>query len=367
MVGNNFGTVFKTTTFGESHGRALGCIVDGCPAGMALNEKDIQAELDLRKPGQTAGSTFRLEGDECEILSGVFEGKTTGTPIGILVKNEAGQSGDYDKIAKAFRPGHADFSFYSKFGFRDWRGGGRSSGRETVARVAAGAVAKKILGLKGIKILGRVVEAAGVKEKPFEITQSNFDSILLKTRQSLVRCADSEAEKKMVAAIERAKKEGDSTGGVIEIVALGVPTGLGEPVFGKLDATIASALMGIGAVKGVEIGAGFGSARMFGSENNDSFQVKAGGKVFTKTNNHGGILGGISSGMPIVARIAVKPTPSISKRQKTLDESLNEIEISVAGRHDANTTPRVVAVAEAMVALVLVDAMILQGLVSRKL
>ncbi len=367
MAGNSFGTLFKITTFGESHGNALGVIVDGCPAGIPLGEKDVQAELDLRKPGgQTAGATPRMEGDECEILSGVFEGKTTGAPIAIIVRNTSQKSSDYEKFKTAFRPGHADFGYYSKFGSRDWRGGGRSSGRETVARVAAGAIAKKILALNGIKILGRVIEAAGVKEKPIEASEKNFNSMQTAVRKSPVRCADAVAEKKMLLEIEKARKLGDSTGGVVEAVAFGVPAGLGEPVFGKLDAMVACALMGIGGVKGVEIGNGFASARMLGSQNNDSFTVEK-GIVRTRANNHGGVLGGISSGMPVIARIAVKPASSILKKQKTVDEKLREVELVVSGRHDANICPRIVPVVESMLALVLVDAMMRQGLVARKL
>ncbi|MFA6049241.1 MAG: chorismate synthase [Candidatus Micrarchaeia archaeon] len=366
MPGNSFGKLFSITSFGESHGAAIGVVVDGCPAGMPLSEADLQAELDLRKPGQSAVSSPRREGDRAEILSGVFEGKTLGTPIAILVRNEGAKSGDYEKIKRVFRPGHADFGFFSKFGLRDFRGGGRSSGRETIARVAAGAIAKKLLSRAGVKIIGRVVEAAGVKEKPLEISDKNYSQTVAAVRSSIVRCADQIAGKKMVSEIEKARAVGDSTGGVVEVAAIGVPAGLGEPVFGKLDAEIACSLMGIGSVKGVEIGAGFSASRMRGSENNDSFFAKN-GKIATKTNNHGGILGGISSGMPIVARIAVKPTSSIAKTQNTVGEGLEEAEISVLGRHDPNICPRIVPVAEAMLALVLVDAMMLQGKIPRSL
>ena len=366
MPGNSFGKLFSITSFGESHGAAMGVVVDGCPAGLPLSEQDIQTELDLRKPGQSGVSSPRCEGDRAEILSGVFEGKTLGTPIAILVRNENARSADYERIKRVFRPGHADWGFFSKFGARDFRGGGRSSGRETIARVASGAVAKKILERFGVKLVGRVVEAAGVEEKPLEISEKNFSQTVKAVRASVLRCADGAAAKKMVSEIEKACGEGDSTGGVVEIVALGVPPGMGEPVFGKLDAEIAGALMGIGSVKGVEIGAGFSATRMRGSENNDSFFAKN-GKIATKTNNHGGILGGISSGMPIAARIAVKPTSSIAKTQKTIDEDLENVEISVAGRHDPNICPRIVPVAEAMVALVLVDAMMQQGKIPRSL
>ncbi len=366
MAGNSFGNLFRVASFGESHGAAVGVIVDGCPAGLQLSVSDIQKELDLRKPGQSGISTPRKEGDVAEILSGVFEGKTLGTPIAIMVRNEGAKSADYGKLKAVFRPGHADWGFFAKFGMRDWRGGGRSSGRETIARVAAGAIAKKLLEKKGVKILGRVVQAAGVSEKRIGISEKNFEGVFKAVRASVVRCADASAAKRMIEGIEKARNAGDSTGGIVEVVALGVPPGLGEPVFGKLDAELAYALMGIGSVKGVEIGNGFASARMRGSENNDAFFIDSKGKVATKANNHGGILGGISSGMPIVARIAVKPTSSIAKAQKTVNEDLQEVGISVAGRHDPNICPRIVPVAEAMAALVLVDAAMAQGLVPRK-
>lgn len=323
---NTFGKNFRVTTFGESHGKALGCVIDGCPAGIALNETDIQPLLDRRKPGTSPLTSPRSETDRIEILSGVFEGKTTGTPIAMIVRNEDKQSKDYDALKEVFRPGHADFTYQEKFGIRDHRGGGRSSGRETIGRVAAGALAMKYLWQKSISITGRIVSVHG-KTSPADI------------------------ENEILAA----KDAGDSVGGVVEIIATGVPAGIGDPVFGKLDAAIAGAMMGIGAVKGVEIGDGFAVAGKFGSQNNDAMT-----KDGFATNHAGGILGGISSGADIVVRIAVKPTPSIAKTQKTRDIHGNVVDISVGGRHDPCIAPRIVPVAEAMLALVLMDAVLEQ-------
>ena len=353
------------TTFGESHGPGVGVVVDGCPAGLELDASDVQKELDRRKPGSTAGSTARAEEDRAEIMSGVFEGKTTGAPVAVVVFNKDADSSAYRSISKVFRPGHADYSYFAKFRRRDWRGGGRSSGRETLARVAAGAIAKKLLGRIGVRLLGRVVEISGERERPVEITGKNLPELEKKIYSSPVRCADSVAEKRMVQKIEAARKEGDSVGGVVEVVALGVPPGLGEPVFDKLDGVLAHGLMSIGAVKGVEIGNGFGASKLTGSENNDFFELKD-GKPATKTNRHGGILGGISTGMPIVARISVKPTPSVSKEQETVDEDGKRVGLKIAGRHDACICPRIVPVAEAMTALVLADAAMVQGVLPRK-
>jgi chorismate synthase len=321
---NTFGKNFRVTTFGESHGKALGCVIDGCPSGIVLSEADIQPLLDRRKPGTSPLTSPRKEGDRVEILSGVFEGKTTGTPIAMIVRNEDKQSKDYESLREVFRPGHADFTFQEKYGIRDHRGGGRSSGRETIGRVAAGALALKYLAGKGITITGKIVSVHG-KTDPKTIEQE----------------------------ILTAKEAGDSVGGVVEVMAKGCPAGLGDPVFGKLDAGIAAALMGIGAVKGVEIGDGFAVAGTYGSENNDAM-TKAG----FASNHAGGILGGISSGQDIVVRIAVKPTPSIAKQQQTRDIHGNVVEISVGGRHDPCIVPRIVPVAEAMFALVLMDALL---------
>ena len=324
---NTSGRNFTITTFGESHGRAVGVVIDGCPAGIALDERDIQPLLDRRRPGTSPLTSPRQEPDRVEILSGVFEGKTTGTPIAMMVRNEEKQSQDYDALREVFRPGHADYTYQQKYGIRDHRGGGRSSGRETLGRVAAGALAMKYLAGKGITVAGRIVSVHG------------------KTDPAAIECE-----------ILAAKEAGDSVGGIVEITAKGCPAGLGDPVFGKLDAQIAGAMMGIGAVKGVEIGDGFAVAGNHGSENNDAMT-----KDGFASNHAGGILGGISSGQDIIVRIAVKPTPSIAKTQKTRDIRGNVVDISVGGRHDPCIAPRIVPVAEAMLALVLMDAVLEQA------
>nr|QNO52654.1 chorismate synthase [Methanosarcinales archaeon ANME-1 ERB6] len=350
MSGNTFGKIFRVTTWGESHGAAMGVVVDSCPAELELSEGDVQHELDRRKPGVSELTTERKEADEVKILSGVFDGKTLGTPISMLVWNKDVDSSPYERIKNIARPGQADFTYQMKYGIRDYRGGGRASGRETAARVAAGAIARKILVMHDIQILGHVVEIGGIVAKEVEIEElrKNVD-------KNAVRCADSEAAGKMEALIKQVKAAGDSVGGIVEVIAFGVPTGLGEPVFDKLDAELAKALMSIGAVKGVEIGAGFAAARMKGSEMNDEFIIKE-GRIRTKTNNAGGILGGISTGAPVVCRIAVKPTASISKPQRSVDMAkMEEVELKIEGRHDPCICPRIVPVAEAMVALVLVD------------
>jgi len=323
---NTFGRNFRITTFGESHGPAVGVIIDGCPAGLALAENDIQPLLDRRRPGTSPLSSPRKESDTIEILSGVFEGMTTGTPIALMVRNENQQSKDYDELREKFRPGHADFTYQEKYGIRDHRGGGRSSGRETLARVAAGAVAMKLLAARGIAIKGTISEVHG-KTDPADM------------------------EKEILAA----KAAGDSVGGIVQLTATGCPAGLGDPVFGKLDALIAGAMMGIGAVKGVEIGDGFAAVRKFGSGNNDPMTADG-----FSSNHAGGILGGISSGQDIIVRIAVKPTPSIAKLQQTRDIHGNVCEISVGGRHDPCIVPRIVPVAETMLALVLIDCVLEQ-------
>ncbi|MCK4269477.1 MAG: chorismate synthase [Methanogenium sp.] len=323
---NTFGRNFRCTTFGESHGRALGVVVDGCPPGIPFDEDDLQEMLDRRRPGQSSLSSPRREPDRVEILSGVFEGVTTGTPVAMLVYNKDVRSGDYGKIRELFRPGHADFTYRKKYGIRDYRGGGRSSGRETVSRVMAGALARKILKERGILISGRMTEVHGAKTP-----------------------AEMEAE------IRSAQASGDSVGGIVEVCAENCPAGLGDPVFGKLDAGIAAAMMSIGSVKGVEIGEGFGVARLFGSENND--EICSTGFL---SNHAGGILGGISNGDVIVVRLAVKPTPSIEKEQKTVDLTDRDAIISVGGRHDPCIAPRIVPVAESMLALVIVDALLEQ-------
>ncbi|MHC1584662.1 MAG: chorismate synthase [Candidatus Syntropharchaeia archaeon] len=347
---NTFGRIFRVTTWGETHGEAVGVVIDGCPSGLELNEEDIQSELERRRPGQSDVTTSREERDRVKILSGIFEGKTTGTPISMIVENLDVDSKKYERLKNIIRPGHADFTYEKKYGIRDWRGGGRASGRETVGRVAAGAVAKKILSAEGIEVIGHVVEIGGIRAKEMRI-----EEIRENTKKNAVKCADLHAAEKMEELIKKVKEEGDSVGGIVEVIALGVPPGLGDPIFDKLDAELTKALMSIGAVKGVEIGAGFRSARMKGSEMNDPFVIKN-GKIRTETNNAGGILGGISTGEPIICRIAVKPTSSISKPQKSIDiEKMEEVEIEIEGRHDPCICPRIVPVAEAMVALVIVD------------
>jgi chorismate synthase len=350
MSGNTFGKIFRITTFGESHGVAVGVVIDGCPAGLKLNEADIQEEMDRRKPGQSSITSSRREEDTVFLLSGVFEGKTTGTPIAIIVYNKDQDSSVYEAIKNKPRPNHADFTYFMKYGLRDWRGGGRASGRETVGRVAAGTIAKKLLSKEEIKVFSHTVEVADVKAGPVSIAE-----IKTNPRKTLVGCGDLKAAKEMERAILAAKKEGDSIGGMIEVLALNVPPGLGEPVFDKLDGDLAKAVMSIGAVKGVEIGKGFKVSSNKGSENNDEF-ILENGKIVTSTNNSGGILGGISNGMPIVLRAAIKPTSSISMEQKTVDLStVDEKTIKIEGRHDPCIVPRVLPVCEAMVALVLVD------------
>ncbi len=358
MAGNTFGTLFRITTWGESHGLAVGVVIDGCPAGVSLDEADIQKELDRRRPGQSDITTQRKEEDRAEILSGVFSGKTTGTPISIIVRNEDVDSSKYEALRNIPRPGHADLTYEMKYGFRDWRGGGRSSARETIGRVAAGALAKKILNIHNVEILGHVAELGCIRAKP-----ATIEDIRKNTEKNSVRCADLDAADEMEAMIHAARSEGDSVGGIVEIIGLGVPAGAGEPVFDKLSAELAKALMSIAAVKGVEIGAGFKSATLKGSQMNDPLRI-CNGKPKLLTNNAGGILGGISNGEPVVCRIAVKPTPSISKEQRTVDlNTMKDTKIKIQGRHDPSIPPRIVPVAEAMVALVLVDQMMRGGFI----
>jgi len=345
MAGNSFGTQFRITTWGESHGHAVGVVVDGCPAGLALDEAMIQKELDRRRAGQSRITSQRKEPDEGKIRSGVFEGVTTGAPIHIVIKNQDADPSAYDAIRDKFRPGHADYSWTAKYGHRDHRGGGRSSARETACRVAAGAVAKAFLKTQGIDVFAHTVAIAGVRAK-------NFDRAVIEANE--VRCADAGAAEKMVEAILAARKKGDSVGGIIEARALGVPAGLGEPVYDKLSADLARALMSINAVKGVEIGDGFAAAGKRGSERNDQMTMENGRPAFL-SNHSGGIDGGLSNGNEIVVRIAVKPTPSILKEQRTIDREGNETTITVEGRHDPCVAPRAVPVAEAMVMITLAD------------
>lgn len=347
MAGSTFGQIFRITTWGESHGKALGVTIDGCPAGIPLSEEDIQKELDRRKPGSNPYGTKRNESDTAMILSGVFEGRTTGTPITIAVYNADHHSADYSAIADKYRPGHADFGFDSKYGFRDYRGGGRSSGRETLCRVAAGAVAKKILGELGIEICAYTVSIG-----PVSIDRNKMD--LASRFDNPIVMPDIEAAEKAAAYLDGCMSEGDSAGGVAECVITGVPAGIGEPVFDKLDAVLGMAILSIGAVKGIEFGAGFRAAEMKGSENNDPFEA-VDGKVKKMTNNSGGILGGISDGSDIVFRAAFKPTPSISKQQQTVNSAGENIEIKIKGRHDPIIVPRAIVVVEAMAAIALTD------------
>lgn len=347
MNSNSYGEFFKITTFGESHGAAVGVIIDGCPAGLEINEEDIQKELDRRKPGQSKVSTLRKEDDSVEILSGVFEGKTTGTPVALMVRNTSQRSQDYNDIKDLFRPGHADYTYFKKFGIRDYRGGGRASARETIGRVAAGAVAKKILALKGINILGYIIQIENIMAEKFD-----RDFI----EQNPIRTADVDAYPLMEEAILKAKMEQDSVGGVIELCIKNVPAGLGEPVFDRLNARLAYAIMSIPAVKGVEFGAGFKAAAMRGSQNND--EITPDGFL---SNNAGGTLGGISSGQDIILRFAVKPTSSILTPKKTIDIYGNPHEIVTKGRHDPCVAPRGVVVAEAMAALTIVDMMMINA------
>ena len=345
MSGSTYGKAFKITTWGESHGDGVGVVIEGCPAGLPLKESDIQKDLDRRRTGQSKVTTTRKEGDKIIIMSGVFKGKTTGTPISMRVDNKDADSSKYELIKHLYRPGHADYTYDMKFGFRDYRGGGRSSARETVGRVAAGAIAKKLLARDKITVTGFTRQIGHLSA-----TTVNFKEI----ERNIVRCPDAKTAEKMVDAIIQARKNGDSLGGVVEVIARGVPAGLGEPVFDRLDADLAKAVMSIPAVKGMEIGAGFQTATMTGSECNDVFVMKN-KKITTQTNNAGGILGGISNGMDIVVKLVVKPTSSINKAQDTITQKGKKSQIRVEGRHDPCVAPRAVPIAEAMVALTLID------------
>ncbi|HHW67007.1 MAG: chorismate synthase [Epulopiscium sp.] len=348
MAGSIFGKHFQISTWGESHGKALGVVIDGCPAGISLSEEDIQKDLDRRKPGQSPFSTPRKESDKVEILSGVFEGKTTGTPISLIVYNTNQRSYDYSEIAKCYRPGHADFTYDEKYGFRDYRGGGRSSGRETTARVAAGAIAKKILAEFGVDIMAYTLSIGPVSIDPAKFKRDEIFN-------NFLAMPDQEAAEKAAAYLHEIKEREDSAGGMIECVVNGLPSGVGEPVFEKLDAMLGKAILSIGAVKGVEFGSGFNAARMTGWENNDFFQYDEEGHLTKLSNNAGGIVGGISDGFPIVFRAAIKPTSSIHRMQKTVNKAGQNIELQVEGRHDPIIVPRAVIVVEAMTALTLVD------------
>lgn len=349
MAGSTFGNLFRITTWGESHGPALGVVIDGCPAGLALCEEDIQSYLDRRRPGQSQITTSRKEADQVEILSGIFEGRTTGTPISLLVRNTSQISRDYSEIASYYRPGHADYTFDQKYGFRDYRGGGRSSGRETIGRVAAGAVACKILRRLGVEVCAYTRSIGPIAADP-----ARFE--LQAIRETRTAMPDREADARAVAYLEDAIKKLDSVGGVMECRVTGVPAGIGDPVFGKLDAALAQAVMSIGAVKAVEIGDGVQVSARYGSENNDAFRMEQ-GRVVKATNHAGGILGGISDGSEILVRAHVKPTPSIYAPQKTVNQTGEDIDIQIKGRHDPIIVPRAVVVLECMTALTLLDAM----------
>ncbi len=341
MAGNTFGTVFRITTWGESHGTAIGAAIDGCPPGLELSPADIQKDMDRRRPGTGGPASPRKEPDKVEILSGTFEDRTTGTPISLIIYNKDAHSKSYDHLKTVFRPGHGDITYLKKYGIRDHRGGGRASARETAARVAAGAVARKILAVHNISVLAYTIAMGGItteKRAVAEITQNRLC------------CPDNETAAKMEKKIDQVRKQGDSLGGIVEITASGCPAGLGEPVFDKLDAELAKALMSIGAVKGVEIGSGFAAAHLTGSQNNDPI-TPAG----FASNRSGGILAGLSNGDDIIARVAVKPIPSISIEQQTIDLDNKPVPVKIGGRHDISAIPRIIPVCEAMVCLTLAD------------
>ena len=350
---NTFGQIFKLTSFGESHGKAIGGIIDGCPAGLEIDMDFIQSELDRRKPGQSKITTQRNESDQVEFLSGIFEGKTQGTPIGFIIRNQDQHSTDYNDLKDVFRPSHADYTYIQKYGMRDHRGGGRSSARETIARVVGGAIAKLLLKQAGVQVNAFVSRVGEV-----ELIKSYQELDLSKTETNIVRCPDQETADKMIARIEEAGRDHDTVGGVITAVATGVPTGWGEPVFNKLHADLGFAMLGINAVKGFEYGSGFEGTKLSGSLHNDIF-VKTKDGIRTKTNHSGGIQGGISNGEDIYFKVAFKPIATLLKEQQTVDKSSNEVTINPKGRHDPCVLPRAVPIVEAMAALVLADHFLL--------
>jgi chorismate synthase len=351
MSGNTFGTLFRVTTWGESHGPATGAVVDGCPSLLSLSAADIQQDLNRRKPGLLPSASPRREEDLVQILSGVLEGKTTGTPISLLISNHDADESAYENLRNLFRPGHGDFSYQAKYRIRDYRGGGRASARETAGRVAAGAVARRIISEAGMDVFAFTREMGGIStEKPTPGSRP----------ESPLYCPDPEAERQMIARLEEVRKTGNTVGGIVEIVVRGCPAGLGEPVFSKMDADLAGALMGIGSIKGVEIGAGFAAARMTGSFGNDPM-----GKDGFHTNNAGGILAGITTGSEINIRVACKPIPSISQIQNTVDISGSPVTVEIKGRHDAAVIPRIIPVCEAMVCMVLADHLLRQRAISK--
>ncbi|OEK03238.1 chorismate synthase [Roseivirga sp. 4D4] len=352
-MGSTFGKIFKIHTYGESHGPALGVIIDGCPAGLEIDESFIQLELDRRKPGQSKITTQRREADEFEILSGVFEGKSSGTPISILIRNQDQKSKDYSHIADKFRPSHADYTFQAKYGIRDYRGGGRSSARETVARVAAGAIAKLLLKHYGISCSSYVSQVGSLKlEKPYQ------ELDLSKTEDNILRCPDPQTAEAMIELIDQTRKNRDTIGGVITGVIQGTPAGLGEPVFDKLHAELGKAMLSINAVKGFEYGSGFDGIKLNGSEHNDAFYTE-GGQVKTKTNYSGGIQGGISNGQDIYFNVAFKPVATIMQDQESINEAGERVTVSGKGRHDPCVVPRAVPIVEAMSALVIADYLLI--------
>lgn len=348
-MSNSIGKLFTFTSFGESHGKGIGGIIDGCPAGIILDEKFIQEELDRRKPGQSSIATPRKEDDKVEFLSGIFEGKTTGTPIAFVIRNQNQHSNDYDHLKNIYRPSHADFTYQQKYGLRDHRGGGRSSARETASRVVAGAVAKLVLKQWGVKITAYTSQVGPIAMPP-ENGNTGFEMI----ESNIVRCPDTETAEKMINYIKELKKQGDSTGGIISCIINGLPVGIGEPVFDKLQARLAAAMLSINASHGFDYGRGFEGVHLKGSQMNDPF-VKAGDKISTKTNNSGGILGGISNGQDVYFRVLFKPVATISMKQDTLDTDYNEVELEAKGRHDPCVLPRAVPIVEAMAAMTVLD------------
>jgi len=355
-MGNTFGHLFRVTTFGESHGGGVGVVVDGCPPRLKISTEEIQFELDRRRPGQSKITTPRKEADRCEILSGIFEGQTTGTPISILVRNQDQRSQDYDEMAVKYRPSHADATYDAKYGIRNYQGGGRSSARETIGRVAAGAIAKAILRqVAGVEIIGYVKR---IKDLEGAINPETVS--LEQVESNIVRCPDGEAAERMIELVERFRDQGDSLGGVVECVARHVPKGLGMPVFDKLEADLAKAVMSLPATKGFEIGSGFAGTLMAGSEHNDEFYTDDRGNIRTVTNRSGGVQGGISNGEMIQIRVAFKPTATIRKEQKTVTRTGEEVTLAAKGRHDPCVLPRAVPMVEAMVALVLCDHLLRQ-------
>ncbi len=350
---NSFGNLFRITTFGESHGRAIGVVIDGCPAGLVIDEEFIQSELDRRKPGQSKITTQRKEADKFEIVSGIFEGKATGTPLTLLIWNEDQRSKDYSHIAEKFRPSHADYTYQEKYGIRDYRGGGRSSARETAARVAAGAVAKLYLNQLGVTISAFVSQVGPLK------LEKNYKSLdFSKTEENIVRCPDAEMAEKMIALIDDTRKKQDTIGGVVSCVIKNTPVGLGEPVFDKLHAELGKAMLGINAVKGFEYGSGFDGVALYGSQHNDPFEINN-GKVTTTSNHSGGVQGGISNGEDIYFRVAFKPVATIMKDQESVDIHKEKTTVSGKGRHDPCVVPRAVPIVEAMAALVILDLLLI--------